>query len=72
MVLADVIIEKLKPIQEEIFRLLNEQLYLDEVLKIGSEKAIELAFDCYSDVKNKIGFERNVAGKEKTKYTIVH
>ncbi|KAL2719632.1 hypothetical protein V1478_011094 [Vespula squamosa] len=72
LVLADVIIQKLRPIQEEIFRLLNEQLYLDEVLKIGSQKAIELAFDCYSDVKNKIGFERNVAGKQKTKYTIVH
>ncbi|XP_046832894.1 tryptophan--tRNA ligase, mitochondrial [Vespa crabro] len=73
LVLADVIIEKLKPIQEEIFRLLNEQFYLNEVLKIGSQKAIELAFDCYSDVKNKIGFERNKGeGKEKTKYTIVH
>lgn len=68
------IIEKLKPIQEEISRLLNEQLYLDEVLKMGSEKATEIAFDCYSDVKDKIGFKRNVTTmtNEMAKYTSVH
>ncbi|XP_043486863.1 tryptophan--tRNA ligase, mitochondrial isoform X1 [Polistes fuscatus] len=74
LLLADVIIEKLKPIQEEISRLLNEQLYLDEVLKMGSEKATEIAFDCYSDVKDKIGFKRNVTTmtNEMAKYTSVH
>ncbi|KAI4502673.1 hypothetical protein M0802_002585 [Mischocyttarus mexicanus] len=74
LLLADVIIEKLKPIREEIFRLLNEQLYLDEVLKEGSEKATEIAFDCFSDVKDKIGFRRNVTTttNEMAKYTSVH
>lgn len=61
LVLADVVIEKLKPIREEISRLLKEPLYLDEVLKIGSEKATDLAIDCYVDVKDKIGFGRNVS-----------
>ncbi|KAK2576137.1 hypothetical protein KPH14_007466 [Odynerus spinipes] len=70
LVLADVVIEKLKPIQEEMSRLLKEQLYLEEVLKVGSCKATELAIDCYSDVRDKIGFGRNVS--EKTVHTVVH
>jgi len=52
--LADVIIEKLSPIREDILRLLKESGYLDEILKEGTERAMELATDCWIEVTDKV------------------
>lgn len=52
--LADVVIEKLSPIRENILRLMKEPAYLDEILKKGTEKATELAANSWEEVTNKV------------------
>lgn len=54
MVLADVVIEKLSPIREDILRLIKEPVYLDEILKEGAERATELATNCWTEVTEKV------------------
>lgn len=54
MVLADIVIEKLSPIREDILRLIKEPTYLDEILKKGTERATELAANCWEEVTNKV------------------
>lgn len=54
MLLADVIIEKLTPIREDISRLLKEPGYLDDILKGGAERATELGTDCWAEVTEKV------------------
>lgn len=52
--LADVVIEKLSPIRENILRLMKEPIYLDEILKKGTERAIKLATNSWEEVTNKV------------------
>ncbi|XP_012537853.1 tryptophan--tRNA ligase, mitochondrial [Monomorium pharaonis] len=54
LVLADVIIEKLSPIRNDILRLIREPAYLDEILKEGAERATELATNCLMEVEVKV------------------
>ncbi|KAL6255120.1 hypothetical protein P5V15_013450 [Pogonomyrmex californicus] len=54
LVLADIMIEKLSPIREDILRLIKEPIYLDEVLKEGAERATELATKCWTEVTKKV------------------
>ncbi|XP_076764652.1 tryptophanyl-tRNA synthetase, mitochondrial [Xylocopa sonorina] len=56
-VLADVVIEKLTPIREEYSKLMKEPIYLQEILKNGTERATEIASKCWYDVRDKIGLE---------------
>ncbi|XP_076682860.1 tryptophanyl-tRNA synthetase, mitochondrial isoform X3 [Andrena cerasifolii] len=56
LVLADVIIEELSPIREEYAKLIVEPAYLQQVLRDGTEKATEIATDCWHQVRDKIGF----------------
>ncbi|XP_012286589.1 tryptophan--tRNA ligase, mitochondrial [Orussus abietinus] len=56
LVLAAEVVDRLRPIRERIMELTNEPQYLDDVLKKGTERAIEIAEECWLDVKKKIGF----------------
>ncbi|CAK9817973.1 Tryptophan--tRNA ligase, mitochondrial [Anthophora quadrimaculata] len=61
LVLADLIIEKLTPIQEEFSRLIKEPTYLQEVLQDGREKAMDIASDCWYEIQYKIGYTNDVS-----------
>jgi len=54
---ADVVIERLKPIGDEITRLLSDVAYLSKVIGDGNERAAVIANDTYSDVSRLIGFQ---------------
>ncbi|XP_025159686.1 tryptophan--tRNA ligase, mitochondrial isoform X3 [Harpegnathos saltator] len=54
LVVADVVIEKLTPIRQQILRLLKEPAYLDEILKEGSDRATNLATHCWTEVTDKV------------------
>ncbi|XP_032674883.1 tryptophan--tRNA ligase, mitochondrial [Odontomachus brunneus] len=54
LVVADVVIEKLTPIRQQVLRLLKEPVYLEEVLKEGSDKATNLAAYCWTEVADKV------------------
>ncbi|XP_076621290.1 tryptophanyl-tRNA synthetase, mitochondrial [Colletes latitarsis] len=56
LMLADFIIEALSPIRQEFSKLINEPTYLEQVLKDGTEKATEIATDCWYQVREKVGF----------------
>ncbi|CAK9806654.1 Tryptophan--tRNA ligase, mitochondrial [Anthophora plagiata] len=60
LVLADLIIEKLTPIQEEFSKLIKEPAYLQEVLQDGREKAMDIASDCWHEIQHKIGYTNYV------------
>lgn len=47
-------IENLSPIRENILRLMKEPAHLDEILKKGTERATELATNCWEEVTNKV------------------
>lgn len=55
IVLADVLIERLKPIREEILRYLKSPEYVNSVLSSGAEKAAQIAEQTIKEVKSKIG-----------------
>lgn len=54
LVVADVVIEKLTPIRQQVLRLLKEPVYLEEVLKEGSDRAANLAMHCWAEVADKV------------------
>lgn len=60
LVVADVVIETLNPIRKRLFELNQEPQYLEEVLRKGSEKAANIAHDCWHEVREKVGFGNNV------------
>ncbi|XP_076238779.1 tryptophanyl-tRNA synthetase, mitochondrial isoform X2 [Calliopsis andreniformis] len=60
LLLADVVIEKLSPIREEFSKLIKEPMYLREVLQDGTEKATEIATDCWHQVRNHVGFGNDI------------
>lgn len=55
--LVEVVIETLKPIQKKYNRIINEETYLDDVLKEGEEKATEIAVDTMDNVKKSMGLK---------------
>uniref|UniRef100_A0A1B6DU64 Tryptophan--tRNA ligase, mitochondrial n=2 Tax=Clastoptera arizonana TaxID=38151 RepID=A0A1B6DU64_9HEMI len=56
-IVAEAVIEKIKPIREEINRLLDSLEYLEQVLENGSEQASSIAEVTLHDVKQRIGLD---------------
>lgn len=56
LLLADVVIEKIKPIQNQYFELMKDPDYLLNILEIGADKARAEAEICMQEVYEKIGF----------------
>ena len=54
--LSEVLVEKIKPISKKINELLNDEKYLDDILKEGAEKADKIASKKIKEMKKIIGF----------------
>ena len=54
--LSELLVKKISPISKEIKKLKDDTSYLDQVLKEGSEKALELSSKKIRDIKKKFGF----------------
>ena len=54
--LSQLLIEKIEPISKEIKRLLNDKVFLDNILLEGSKKADEIASSKIRKIKDLIGF----------------
>lgn len=55
--LAEILVEKIKPIQQNIAKLKNEQHYLLKILNDGSAKAKEIAYQNRNKIFSIIGFK---------------
>lgn len=55
-VVADAVIEKLNPIRNEFSKLIKEPVYLESILKEGTQRAFQEALPCWNDIRQKIGF----------------
>ena len=53
---AEAVIECIKPIQDEYFRLINDKAYLEDCTKLGREKASYTAQKTLRKVMKKVGF----------------
>jgi tryptophanyl-tRNA synthetase len=56
LLLADVLVEKFKPIRDEIEYLMKSKEHLEKVLLDGSIRAQAIAVETWDEVKSKIGF----------------
>lgn len=56
LLLADVLVDKFKPIQEEIEYLMKSKEHLEKVLLDGSHRAQAIATNTWDGVKSKVGF----------------
>ena len=54
--LAELVVEKLAPVNAEMKRLLDDAGYIDSVLENGAERARAIAEPIYEDVKRIVGF----------------
>lgn len=73
LMLADLLIQELTPIREEYSRLIKEQSYLEEVLRNGSDKATEIANECWNQVRKYVGFVNNdLSVNEKYMKNVIH
>ena len=54
--LSELLVKKISPISKEIKKLNNDISYIDQVLREGSEKAIELSSKKVENIKKKFGF----------------
>ena len=54
--LADLAVEKLSPITDEMNRLLDDSTYLDSILVAGAHKARVIAQETMKDVREIFGF----------------
>lgn len=54
--LVDVAVDHLSPITSEMSRLLNDPAEIDRALKVGSERAQEIAAPILHDIKKTVGF----------------
>nr|XP_003707551.2 PREDICTED: tryptophan--tRNA ligase, mitochondrial [Megachile rotundata] len=73
LMLADLLIQELTPIREEFSRLIKEQSYLEEILRNGTDKATEIANECWSQVQKYVGFENNdLSVKEEYMKNVIH
>ena len=53
--LAEVLIEEIAPVSEEINKLLNDKSHLKKILKKGSEKANVIAEENLKNIREKVG-----------------
>jgi tryptophanyl-tRNA synthetase len=58
---AECVIEKIRPLREQVSRLIQDLGYLDEILQKGAKKAREKASKTLSNVYHRIGF---ISGRE--------
>ncbi|KAL1448224.1 hypothetical protein WDU94_000002 [Cyamophila willieti] len=56
LLLADVLVDKFKPIQEEIEYLMQSKEHLEKILQDGSHRAQAIATKTWDEVKNVVGF----------------
>lgn len=56
---ADVLIETLAPIRKRLLELNKEPQYLEQVLRNGGERATNIAYDCWHEVRDKVGLGNN-------------
>ena len=54
--LAEILVNKMSPISDEIKKLINDQQYLDNILLEGANKAEEIAGKKIKEMKKIIGF----------------
>ena len=54
--LSEVLVNKIEPISREIKKLLNDQIYLDNILLEGAEKANSIASKKIKNIKEIVGF----------------
>ena len=54
--LSDIIVDKIEPISVEIKKLLNDQVYLNNILEEGAEKANSIASKKIKSIKKIVGF----------------
>ena len=54
--LAEILVEKIYPISNEINKLLKNEKYIDDILETGSIEAEKIARKKVNDIKQKIGF----------------
>ena len=54
--LAEVLVEKIYPISNEIKKLLKDEKYIDNILKTGSIEAEKIARKKVNEIKQKVGF----------------
>ncbi|VDO97685.1 unnamed protein product [Soboliphyme baturini] len=57
MVLAEVIAETLKPVRDRIRRLTKDEGFVTSALAVGSDRASEIAFETYDEVKKLVGIQ---------------
>ena len=57
--MADLVIEKIRPIRKEINKLMDDKSYLDSVMINGKNKAIEEADSVLNKVYEIIGFKKS-------------
>lgn len=59
LVVAEAVVEYLKPIRSQMEQLLNEPSYLLDVLKVGADKALNLGTPIWDNVCFKVGISPN-------------
>ena len=57
--LSDILVQKMKPISSEIKKLMQDKIYLLEILQEGQNKANEVAQKTINDVYDIVGLLRN-------------
>lgn len=67
LIVAEAVIEHLKPIQSRIQEYMDNPLYLSHVLKCGSDKAMEIAHKTIVEVKDAVGLSHTVNCKSELK-----
>lgn len=67
LLLADLVIEKLSPIREEFAKLIEEPMYLNEVLEDGKERATEIADKSWQQIRKRIGFTSDISKRDAEK-----
>lgn len=67
MIVAEAIVEHLKPIQEKIYRYLSNPEYLISILTKGNEKAQEIASKTWVEVQCKVGMNCELGNKSRIK-----
>lgn len=62
---AEAVVEYLKPIQENIARYMSSKEHLVNILKHGNEKARDIASKNWDDVQYKLGLKSSIHSNEK-------
>lgn len=58
MAVAEAVIEELRPIRERYNEILKDKDYLDDIFRIGAERASKAAYRTLNKVYRKVGFLR--------------